>query len=307
MTRVSVVIPAYNAARFLGEALDSVFAQRLEDPEVVVVDDGSTDGTASIARGYGRGVQVIVQPKSGSARARNAGLMATTAPLVAFLDADDLWTPDKTSLQVEVLEREPALSLVFSDTMSFREGGPDGRSYFEERGYDGRCRASSIFLYDMIMTSTVIVRRACLGVCGVFDESLPIGQDTDLWFRIALRYPFGVVSRPLVKRRFHGANTTSDHRLLARCVVEIWARYLEQVAAAEPEMRARLEDDFRLKRWDHSFAEGCSLLREGKSREARRRLGEAIGLAPFRARTYAFYLASMLAPGRRKNGTKRQA
>ena len=295
-----MVIPAHNSAAYLPEALDSVFAQGLEDLDVVVVDDGSTDGTAGVARMYGRGVRVLIQPRSGSGRARNAGLAATSGELVAFLDADDIWVPEKTSMQMRLLEADPGLALVFSDMVAFEGDRQEARTYFQQRGFDGRCAASSIFLYDMISTPTVILKRACLERVGTFDESLRIGQDTDLWFRIALELPFAVVDRALVRRRFHQGNTTRDTRELARCVVEVWGRYLERCVAREPAMRSALIKDFAHKRWDHLFQEGCALLRERKAPEARRRLSEAIGLAPLRPRPYVFYLASLLSAGSRR-------
>ena len=294
MSRVSVVIPAQNAGRFLGEALDSVFAQGLDAPEVVVVDDGSTDDTSRVARRYGRGVQVLSQPRSGSGRARNRGLEATSGDLVAFLDADDIWAAEKSRLQLPVLDQDPRLGLVFSDMISFQDGRQEDRTFFQERGFDGRCLPSSIFLCDIVSTPTVILRRSCLDAVGRFDESLAIGQDTDLWLRIGLDFPFAVVDRPLVKRRLHAGNTTRDNRLLARCSREIWGRYVDRCIEKEPEMRQRLLDEFSRKRWNYLFVEGCCLLREGRPREARRHLGEAIRVAPLSPRPYAFYLLSFL-------------
>ncbi|HET9482146.1 MAG TPA: glycosyltransferase [Candidatus Polarisedimenticolia bacterium] len=294
MHGVSVVIPARNAEPFLGEALDSVFGQGLEDPEVVVVDDGSTDRTAEVARRYGRGVRVLSQQAAGSARARNTGLSATGGELIAFLDADDVWEPEKSRLQIPLLRSDPNLALVFSDMVGFGAGSAAPAGYFSQRGFDGRCAPSSIFFYDMISTPTVILRRSCLDQVGRFDESLPIGQDTDLWFRIALSHPFALVDRPLVRRRMHLDNVTRDARLLARCVVEVWGRYLDRCAALEPSRRRRLIQHYARLRWHHLFLEGCSLLKEGRPREARRMLSQAIGLAPLEPRSWAFYVASLL-------------
>jgi len=292
--RISVVIPARNAGPFLRDALDSVFSQGIEDPEVVVVDDGSTDATAEVARSYGRRVRLLSQPPSGSARARNAGLRATRGEIVAFLDADDLWEPDKTGLQLELLGSRPELGLVFSDMIAFDETGVHGETYFRQRGFDGTCRLSSIFLYDMISTPTVLVRRACLDEAGPFDESLRIGQDTDLWFRIAKLFAFEVVNRPLVRRRFHGGNVTRDSRLLADSVVRIWRAHLDDCIAREPEMEARLRRDFARKLWHREFLEGCEHLGQGRPREARERFGRAIAAAPGRPRAYLFYLAALM-------------
>ena len=296
-TRYAVVIPARNAGAFLEEALDSVFAQDLPPGEVVVVDDGSTDDTRAKARGYGRGVLCVEAGGRGSARARNLGIAATRSPLIAFLDADDLWAPDKNSRQIALLRAHPDLAMVFSDMRSFRGGRKAERTYFQERGFMGACTASSIFLHDMVSTPTVILRREALTSCGGFDESLGVGQDTDLWFRIALGHRFAAIAEPLVLRRLHAGNITRDARALAEAVVTIWGRYLEAVTEREPHMRRALLADFAAKRWDHEFLEGVLALHEGRRAQARRRLMRAILARPGRARAYAFLGATFLGEG----------
>ena len=299
---VSVIIPAHNAERFLGEALDSVFAQGCDGLEVIVVDDGSSDGTGSLAQRYGRGVRLLRQERSGSGAARNAGLGAASGELIAFLDADDVWMEGKLAAQLPLLGEDPRVALVFSDLQGFDADGPRARTWFEECGFSGRCVSSSIFLHDMIMTSSVVLRRSCLDRAGTFDPSLPIGQDTDLWFRIALAEKIDVVPRPLVRYRHHAGNTTRDERTLARCVVEVWSRYMKACIETEPEMRGRLESDFADKLHHHLMLEGCALLKEGRSGEARRQFARAIGNSPLDARAWGFYLAAL---GRRAQGSMR--
>jgi glycosyltransferase involved in cell wall biosynthesis len=294
---VAVVIPARNAAAFLGEALESVFAQDLGPAEVVVVDDGSDDDTRAVVEKYGRGVRCIRAGGTGSARSRNLGIAATRSPLIAFLDADDLWVPEKTSRQVALLQAHPDLGLVFSDMHSFEGRTRSERTYFEERGFEGACTASSIFLYDMISTPTVILRRELLTGSGGFDESLGVGQDTDLWFRIALHHRFAAIAEPLVLRRFHAGNITRDARRLAKAVVEIWGRYLNAVIEREPHMRRRIIADYAAKRWHHLFLEGVVAIHEGRPWEARRHFLEAILARPGRVRTYAFLGATFLGEG----------
>lgn len=298
--RVSVVVPAHNAERYLAEALDSVFAQGLDAPEVVVVDDGSRDGTADLVRRYGRGVRLVEQAQSGSAHARNRGIEATHGEIVAFLDSDDLWEPEKSRIQLAALDADRSLGMVFSDLVSRRGDVPDTTTYFHDRGFDGRCTPSSILLYDTIYTSTVMVRRRCLEQVGGFDESLPIGQDTDLWYRLASAFPYAVAGdRPLAQRRLHDSNITRKERLLMRCIMKIWSRYLDGCIAAEPDRRDALLADFAEKHQHYHFVEGCSLLHEGQPEEARRHLREAIALAPGKWRPYAFYAVSFLGPARR--------
>jgi glycosyltransferase involved in cell wall biosynthesis len=293
-TSIAVVVPARNASFFLRDALDSVYAQDHLPSEVVVVDDGSADDTREVAEGYGRGVTCLEAGGAGSARARNLGIAATRSPLVAFLDADDLWVPEKSSRQIALLKAHPDLALVFSDMRSFEDGRRASRTYFQERGFKGACTASSIFLYDMVSTPTVIVRREILNSCGGFDESLGVGQDTDLWFRIALDHRFAAIAEPLVQRRFHAGNITRDARRLAEAVVDIWGRYLDAVVEREPHMRRELAADYASKRWHHLFLEGVVAIHEGRPWEARRHFAQAILARPGRLRTYAFLGATFL-------------
>jgi len=298
--RIAVVIPARNAGAFLREALDSIFAQDLKPAEVVVVDDASTDDTHSVAAGYGRGVRCLAlagKAAGSSARARNLGISSTRGELIAFLDADDLWVPEKTSRQIALLDAHPDLAMVFSDMRAFEGDRRAETTYFGERGFTGACTASSIFLHDMVSTPTVILRRAVLTATRGFDEALGVGQDTDLWFRIALRHRFAAIGEPLVLRRFHGANITRDSRRLAAAVVSIWGRYLDAIVEREPHMRRAILADYAVKRWHHSFLEGCQALRDRRRPEARRRFLEALLARPGRARTYAFLGATFLGEG----------
>jgi glycosyltransferase involved in cell wall biosynthesis len=304
--RVAVVIPARNAAAFLAEALDSVFAQDLPAAEVVVVDGGSTDGTGGAARGYGRGVRVVAADGAGRARARNLGIAATRSELIAFLDADDLWVPEKTSRQAALLAAHPDLALVFSDLRTFRGARRSERSLFEERGFAGACTASSIYLTDMVATSTVLLRREALRGCGGFDEELPAASEADLWLRLALRHRFAAVAEPLVLKRIHAGNAAPDARPRAAAQVEVWGRHLEAVAASEPHMGGALRSDYAEKRWRHLVIEGAVALNEGRRAEARRRFLHAILARPGRARTYALMGATFLREGAlRRLGTSR--
>ncbi len=295
--RVAVVIPARNAGAFLAQALDSVFAQDVHPAEVVVVDDGSTDDTRAVAEGYGRGVQCLPASGAGSARARNLGLAATRGNLIAFLDADDIWVPEKTSRQLALLDAHPDLGMVFSDMRAFEGDRRAETTYFQERGFDGSCTASSVFLYDIVSTPTVILRRQVLTACGGFDEALGVGQDTDLWFRIALNHRFAAIAEPLVLRRFHASNITKDRRRLAEAVVRIWGRYLDAIVEREPHMRRTLLSDYAAKRWHHHFLEGCAALHENRRGDARRHFIEAVRARPERPRAYAFLGATFLGEG----------
>ena len=115
---ISVVIPAYNSAAQLARALDSVLAQTRPAEEILVVDDGSTDATAEVARSYGDAVRLIAQANAGAAAARNAGIRAARGTWIAFLDADDEWLPDRLALQTDILDRRPDLVWVSGNSIS---------------------------------------------------------------------------------------------------------------------------------------------------------------------------------------------
>ncbi len=227
--RVSVIIPAYNAAGVLSEALASVLAEATPDVEVVVVDDGSTDGTARLLDRYAPRVRSIRLANGGPGRARNAGVATTRAPLVAFLDADDRWLPGSLHRRLAALDAEPAAALVYG---TVRYVDADGEPMaFDPMAYKARrgMRRSgwvlrSLFWHNFIHTSTVVVRRAVLEAVGGFDERREVIEDYDLWLRIAAGWPIAFVPEPVALYRW------SPHSLgmgnLART-------YLGQIPALE--------------------------------------------------------------------------
>lgn len=293
---LSVVIPARDAAPFIGEALASVAVQE-DGPtfEILVVDDASEDGTAEAAGRAAPEARVLrLERASGSAAARNSGVRESRAPLVAFLDADDLWVPEKTRLQLERLAAEPELGFVFSDMIDFDEEGEAAESYFERKEYRGPADLTSIFLHDMVSTPTVVVRREVLERAGPFDESLPIGQDTDLWFRLARLAPFASVEGRLVRRRRHGGNVTRRERLLAECTEEVWGRYRGEALARAPERAARVAAEWNAIRAHRRFLEGAAALREGDLARGRAKLDEALELQPGHVAAARLRLAARL-------------
>ena len=295
--RIAVVIPARNARRYLGDALDSVRSQEVRPAEVLVVDDGSSDGTSELAAGYGHGVRCIRADGRGPARARNLGIRATRSPLVAFLDADDIWLPEKTSRQLMLLGAHPELALVCSDMRTFEGRSLARQTHFQQKRFNGISAASSIFLFDMVATSTVIARREALAARGGFDERIGLCSEADLWFRIGIQERFAAISEPLVMRRLHAGNITRDAVQLASAVVAIWGRYLPQIVEREPHMRRHLLGDFAARRWSRHFLEGVVALHEGRRPDARRLFIEAIRARPGRARSWACLAATFLGDG----------
>jgi glycosyltransferase involved in cell wall biosynthesis len=196
---ISVIIPTYNRRAMLSEALASVHAQREASFEVIVVDDGSTDGTWSDLVAAGGELHAIRSEHRGPAAARNRGLALALGSLIAFLDSDDLWMPAKLARQVRFMREHPGCAISQSAETWMR----NGRRVNPGRRH--RKRAGDIFIDSLrtclISPSAAIVRRELLERLGGFDEDLQACEDYDLWLRIAAREPVGLLDEPLVMRR----------------------------------------------------------------------------------------------------------
>jgi len=209
---ISVVIPAYNAAEYIGRAIDSVLAQTRRPDEIIVVDDGSTDDTASIVETYGSQVRLIRQENAGVSAARNTGIDAATGEWIAFLDSDDEWLKEKLQLQVELLGRNS--ELVWS-TANFiychcgqdyhcqkldektGEALLNGVDFFEDY-FDAYIKAAAGW------TGTMIVKRSVLIDAGLFRPEQLRFNDEDMWWRIAYQHPrIGYNSKPLAVYHMH--------------------------------------------------------------------------------------------------------
>lgn len=204
---VSVVIPNYNYARFVGEAVESVLNQTYRSVEVIVVDDGSTDDSLEVLAAYEERIKLIAQDNAGVSAARNAGIAASSGELVAFLDADDIWLPEKTARQVAIFEAEPEVGLVHTGVIEIDESGNEiGR---RTNGMSGWVSRELLGLERSVILgggSGLMVRREALDRVGGFDERMSTSADWNLCYRIASKYKVGFVEEPLLLYRVHGSN-----------------------------------------------------------------------------------------------------
>jgi glycosyltransferase involved in cell wall biosynthesis len=184
---VSVIIPAYKVADYIGETLDSVFGQTFKDYEVIVVNDGSPD-TKNLEQAlepYMERLVYLKQENRGAAAARNEGLRVARGSLVAFLDADDLWLPDYLAEQVKFIENERC-DLVYTDALIFGDSVPEGRTYMETSPSTGEVTFQSLLGGRCnVITSGVVTRRQLVLDVGSFDETLRNSQDFYLWLQLA--------------------------------------------------------------------------------------------------------------------------
>jgi len=211
--KVSVVIPAYNAIAYLPETIASALQQSFQDFEILVVDDGSTDGTCEwIANLADSRVRAIAQSNGGCASARNHGIREAKGDYIAFLDADDIWEPQKLEKQVRILDSSPSVGLV--NTWIYNIDGQG--QLIENLGKptaEGRVWASVIEENPVMCGSAPIVRRQCFDEVGLFDQTLRSAEDWDMWIRIAKQYEFAVVKEPLVRYRIHAGSKSHNLEL----------------------------------------------------------------------------------------------
>jgi glycosyltransferase involved in cell wall biosynthesis len=195
---ISVIIPVFNGERFLAEAIKSVLGQTLPAAEVIVVDDGSTDGSSEIAHGFGPSVHYIRQTNQGPAAARNVGVNAARGQMLAFLDADDFWLPEKLAKQSAMLQQQGDGYVVcrFHLILEPNVAWPAAlnRAYYESEPAG-------------FLPSGLLVARTAWENVGPFDPSYRVGEDSEWFFRARkLKTPEGVEPHVLFTKRFHGQN-----------------------------------------------------------------------------------------------------
>ena len=229
---ISVVIPSYNSAAFLPECLESILQQTQLPQEIIVVDDGSTDETSEVIRRYVPRVTYLRKPNGGAPSARNHGVLAASSKWIAFLDVDDISLPIRFDRQMKLVERT-GCDLVFSDQTVINTGTGATASWFAKNGFQELLTPKPVLEnpYEMLLRygsfvspSTVLVRRECLSETGGFDESLPPAEDYDLFLRISRKFSFAVDLEPLVLRRVHGKNISSNRLAMIEAVLRIFEK-----------------------------------------------------------------------------------
>jgi glycosyltransferase involved in cell wall biosynthesis len=230
---VSVVIPNYNYARFLPQAIDSALSQTYSNVEVIVVDDGSSDGSLDVVHSYEGRVRCFGQRNKGVAEARNLGIRESRGDLVAFLDADDVWVPNKLAEQVPLFE-DPGVGMVYCGVQYIDE---DGNSLgISTGGLSGKIlRELALLRTPGLATggSSPVVRRECLDRVGLFDVALSTSADWDFLRRIACHYQILMVREPLVLYRQHASAMHRDVGLFERDMIHAFSKMFADPAACE--------------------------------------------------------------------------
>jgi glycosyltransferase involved in cell wall biosynthesis len=278
MPTVSVVIPVYNARHVIQETLQSVLAQTWPDYEIIVIDDGSTDGSDKVIEQFAGCLRYIRQDNRGVAKARNHGIAESTGRYVALLDHDDLWHPTKLEKQVTVLEQRPTAGMVVTDVSHIDHAGrPMG---IIGAGYNPSETFARLFIRGYVPTpSAAMIRRSVLDAVGGFDERFRSAglDDHELWTRIAAHGEITHINEPLTYHRnlsAKPAHIALEHRPVL--ISTLMNRFGD-----DPEKRQYLLKEQASYLADH----GRQLIRDGYSREGRSHLIRGLWLSLCEART----------------------
>jgi len=263
MPRVSVIIPAYNAMNYLPQTLKSVLKQTFTDFEILIINDGSSDDIVEWASQISDSrVKLISQINQGVSAARNTGIRNAQGEYIAFIDADDLWEPTKLEKQVNCLEANPVVGLVYTWTAFIDQfGQPTGVSKVSHA--EGNVW-EKIVIQDMISPGgSAMVRTECFDKVGLFDVELRIGEDRDMWTRIAAICPFAVIKEFLTLYRRHSQNTTISNEKIIPQLSKVIEKTFENAS----------ENLLYLKRrsycWIHIYAAWSSIQDEKDYKKAR--------------------------------------
>lgn len=287
---VSVVIPTYNRRRHLVEAIESVLAQTYQPLELIVVDDGSTDGTQEALSGYGDRVRVLRQENRGPSAARNWGIAHASGAFVAMLDSDDLWHPRKIEKQMAVMQEKPEVGLVFCRLTHLDQ--TTGRSSINRYPPDLRGDLRRRLLErNYIANSSVLVRKACFEKVGGYDETMKWAEDWDLWIRISRYFQFDFVDEPLLWLRRQGDNLQQQIERMHAGQIQCIRRAFEQ----DPVDRKNALLKRRCLAYIHCDA-ADEYRAAGKATAALRHLLHCVALWPFDTRYYRRLLSLLAGP-----------
>ena len=277
LPRVSVVIPAYGVASYIAETLASVFAQTLEDREVIVVNDGSPDTPAlelAIAPWRDR-IIYHAQANGGTSAARNCGIRLARAEYIGFLDGDDRWEPAALADHVAALDADPSLGLHFSNGTFFGQSHLAGREMMAVCPVEGEIALIPLLRGTCSVFIGGVARKIALEQAGLFDPAVRTSEDFDLWVRVlGAGWRIGYTRRPLFGSRIRAGSLSSDRTRMERSALQVFDK-IGRTAPLTAEERRVLEEEIERRRGVLALEAGKLELKAGRYGEARTQLAAA--------------------------------
>jgi glycosyltransferase involved in cell wall biosynthesis len=295
---VSVIVPTFNRGSLVCEAIESINNQTRPVAEIIVVDDGSTDDTFERLVRFGDRIRYVRQENSGPSAARNRGILEAKGTLVAFLDSDDLWPPDKNEVQLQFLEKNPDIDFVFGDMSNFTPACSNEEREIKNPVIHRHLVEHSLHLDDLfetlveenvVPTPTVMARKAALVRVGKFDESLRIAEDLDFWLRASASSKWGFLDAVLLRRRRHEGNLIADWSRRNLALIKVLDGTARKIAQNRPGAIQLVERKLR----EINYDLGSAFLRRGDFVNGSKHLQEGRPSGP-RAAIWIFKLVSSM-------------
>lgn len=322
MPKINVIVPTYNNAKYLREAIDSILNQSAAHYDILVVDDGSTDETRDIVSSYGNQVRYLYQENQGLAVARNTGIANTKGKYFTFLDGDDLWEPDNLEIKLDIMEQDDSIGAAFSDftlfndTVIIAESGiqvqypiffrrghslesifSKQQTFHMKNGNELRLFRGNIFnsllFGNFINACSILVRRESQEQVGFFRPELRTQQDYEYWLRFSQENDFCFVDRALVHYRRHSTQLTA-HKNMARIigtVIGILTPYYENIATNG---NTELKNSFSKRLAASNINLGLAHLGNRENSQARQAFFKALKIAHWDYRLIPYFLFSCL-------------
>lgn len=296
-------MPAYNVTRYIEESIRSVLSQNYSNIELIVIDDGSSDGTPELAARFGSRVKVLRQKNAGPAAARNRGIAEARGEFIAFLDADDVWLPGKITLQVQYLQAHPDVGVVFGHFLRWRSL-PDGAfaapptpisvdtAFTLVPEHSGWVYKALLF-DSVIHIITAMIRRSVIEKVDLLDESLVTGEDYDFWLRVSQHFRADKLASTLAYYRMHASSTTkiprkenNEYKVLLNAIEAYGLKGPDGVAASAADLRQRF---FQL-----CFSHGYLHIRSGDAKVAQGAFREALKYAPLKPKVWVYWVLASI-------------
>lgn len=262
---VSVVTATYNMGKYLPFAIESALNQTYRNIEVIVIDDGSTDNTREVVESYWKDprIRYIHQENKGVANAKNRGIQESRGEFIAFLDADDVWKPNKLDKQLKLFNKSEKIGVVYSDVEYIDENGNIIKREPYKKYYSGTI-TKQLFIDNFVNFSSAVVKRKCFVLCGMFDETLPISVDWDLWLRISTEYEFAFLNERTFYYRIWSGQMSHNYEKRYKCILRIMEKFSQEYSEY-------LSKDVVKLAWAHTYFN-----RGWKEKEMAHRRGEAL-------------------------------
>ena len=288
---VSIILPTYNCAAFLSHSIGTILSQTYNSYEIIVIDDGSTDNTKEVLYPFMQRIKYIrLEQNKGLPTARNIGVRSAQGKYIAFIDADDLWLPEKLQTDIEYFETHPEVSMVYSKHINIDEKGDDLNGNTKRQLPSGNIFLQLFSEQNFVISSSVVVRKEVFETTGLFDEQLVNCQDWDMWLRIAFHFKVAGINKPLVKYR-HNPHSLSKNR---NNVLKYQKMVIDKIYNKFKDTENGIHEKLYKKRLASHYAKvGRYYLRIGNKIQASENFRLSLKYNPLNIRTIRYYLHTL--------------